>query len=777
MANYNNSNFSSNKLFSSILLMMYLSLGFIPNLEAVDKIAPQWFFLSILNGISLIFIFYYKSYYSKAINFIIRNGLALVYFSFILWGAISYFYSINPTEVLVNITRQVNVFLMFIFISILLHDLRNKHDLISTFLIIFLGIEVYFVLDQLLELINTSGNISNRANLKGVAANPNITAFSIVNKLPFLIYYLITSRKKLLKILLSLILLASLVCITVIQSRASFLAIILVYLSSFLIISYQFKEVGAKKFFSKIIYLITPLILSIVINQFVLADKGADLINRASTIGISNADNSISARLRYYNHVFQQIKTNPFIGVGLGNWKLKSISFESKDMNGYIVPYHAHSDFIQLGAELGIIGFLLYLSIFILTTYYGYKVIRFSRLSSNLRIFIFIALTSLGTYVIDASLNFPIARPQVLTVWATVLSLILIFYKDFKISKGFQTNYKNFKLLSILFFLVSSFAILPSIQITNKVFQSLKGQMILLQDFNSNQYNLNLNRVPNIVPDIPNITVTTIPINSVKARYYVNAKKYNVALKLLDKATEANPYLYYSEILKSQIFQEQGKLDSAKIYARKAFFGLPNNDLHSSRYINLINITKDKMALEEAFETLTYNNKEVNWKNYLIIASNMFEIGNQTLIKRAEKAKNIFPNNKEIIGLYNKILIGQENMNQAIEYSQRGLNFFKSNDFINASKEFENAILKNPYDYAYYENAASANYMIGDLDKALVQIDKVINELNPLNGKCEYIKALIFIKLGDPIGACPLLKISADSGYTSSNPLLNQYCQ
>ena len=70
------------------------------------------------------------------------------------------------------------------------------------------------------------------------------------------------------------------------SKRASFLAIILVYLSSFLIISYQFKEVMPKNFF-KIIYLITPLILSIVINQFVLADKGADLINRASTIGIS----------------------------------------------------------------------------------------------------------------------------------------------------------------------------------------------------------------------------------------------------------------------------------------------------------------------------------------------------------------------------------------------------------------------------------------------------------------------------------------------------------
>ena len=46
--------------------------------------------------------------------------------------------------------------------------------------------------------------------------------------------------------------------------------------------------------------------------------------------------------------------------------------------------------------------------------------------------------------------------------------------------------------------------------------------------------------------------------------------------------------LFYSEILKSQIFEEQGELDSAKYYARKAFQGLPNNDLHSSKYLNII---------------------------------------------------------------------------------------------------------------------------------------------------------------------------------------------
>ena len=43
------------------------------------------------------------------------------------------------------------------------------------------------------------------------------------------------------------------------------------------------------------------------------------------------------------------------------------------------------------------------------------------------------------------------------------------------------------------------------------VYKSLKGQMFLLQDFNSNQYNIPLNQVENITPWIPNITVTTIP--------------------------------------------------------------------------------------------------------------------------------------------------------------------------------------------------------------------------------------------------------------------------
>ena len=44
-------------------------------------------------------------------------------------------------------------------------------------------------------------------------------------------------------------------------------------------------------------------------------------------------------------------------------------------MIGYVVPYHAHSDFIQLGAELGIFGFLSYLGIFVIAIFFSFKIL------------------------------------------------------------------------------------------------------------------------------------------------------------------------------------------------------------------------------------------------------------------------------------------------------------------------------------------------------------------------------------------------------------------
>ena len=117
---------------SGTLIILYLSIGFIPNLSAVDKIAPQWFAMTILNGISILFLVKNRSYYSVSISSILKSTMSITYVGFILWASLSYFYAINPIEVIVNITRQANVLLMFLVIGILL--LLTNFNLMNSFI-------------------------------------------------------------------------------------------------------------------------------------------------------------------------------------------------------------------------------------------------------------------------------------------------------------------------------------------------------------------------------------------------------------------------------------------------------------------------------------------------------------------------------------------------------------------------------------------------------------------------------------------------------------------
>ena len=118
--------------YESIFFVLYLSIGFIPNMEAVDKIAPQWLFMSILNLFVGIYIIKNKSTFDKKISDHLKSWIIIFYTFFIIWGGLSFFYAINPTEVLVNTSRQFNVFFMFINMSVLLISIENKSTFFST---------------------------------------------------------------------------------------------------------------------------------------------------------------------------------------------------------------------------------------------------------------------------------------------------------------------------------------------------------------------------------------------------------------------------------------------------------------------------------------------------------------------------------------------------------------------------------------------------------------------------------------------------------------------
>ena len=98
----------------SILIIAFLIVGFIPNWSAVDKIAPQWLYLSFLNFICGLFLFIKRDFYKTRTFSVVGSWMSLTYIFFVTWAGISYFYAINPTEVLVNIVRHFNTLFMFL---------------------------------------------------------------------------------------------------------------------------------------------------------------------------------------------------------------------------------------------------------------------------------------------------------------------------------------------------------------------------------------------------------------------------------------------------------------------------------------------------------------------------------------------------------------------------------------------------------------------------------------------------------------------------------------
>ena len=83
MAKNRPNNFDSFQLLSPIILIVYLCLGFVPNLSAVDKIAPQWLGMTLLNLVSLSVFFFFRGSLKQTISKVLTPYLSLFYIGFI----------------------------------------------------------------------------------------------------------------------------------------------------------------------------------------------------------------------------------------------------------------------------------------------------------------------------------------------------------------------------------------------------------------------------------------------------------------------------------------------------------------------------------------------------------------------------------------------------------------------------------------------------------------------------------------------------------------------
>ena len=397
------------KIFRIIILITYFLSGYVYTMDIVDKVSAQWLFLSCVNLISITYLNFFDNRENLNRSFF-ESRLSLLLILFITFSLSTYFYAINSNEVLINVARWVNVFVALYVFCNCLYKFKSPAITLSLIIVFGLFLELLATYLQIFFLNNQRQyDFSIASRIVGLTANKNINAASIITKLPFVFYLFLIAKSEIAKFISLIFIFLSTFALIYLGSRASLisLSLVIIFYSSFILIIGYRKNKLLKYLKQNLAPIVVSILLGFSISYFSLGvNNSATLSNRLSSISVNQT--STALRLSYYKQAFNHFLENPIIGVGLGNWKVKSIDYDNKLMSSYTVQYHAHNDFLQFLAELGIIGTLLYLGLFILSFLTNIKLV-FSNGTSD-KYFSIILILSLGAYFVDSNLNFPYAR-------------------------------------------------------------------------------------------------------------------------------------------------------------------------------------------------------------------------------------------------------------------------------------------------------------------------------------------------------------------------------
>ena len=764
----------------SIFVGLYLFVHFIPDLGAHDVMGPQWLYTSCIDFVGIAFIFMHLQHYAEAVHGIFKYKFTIVFTFLVAWAAISYFYAINPIETLVTGSRLVTTYLVFIVLSILFYK-QPLPVLLTSISVIMAFVLLY---DSLVLLNTFSSNLTtmdldqNILALRGNHGNKNVMAASLLIKFPFVLW-LIINNKLLGKLLAAFILVMGVIGLLILNTRSTYVGLIIIAII-FIATTLYFKSKENKKaILSQIACLIIPIVIGYFIAN-VFLDTAVQMQDTQGTYGsitkrigditLASEENS---RLRLWENAIDYSIKHPLIGCGYGNWKLASIPYEIFHTTDLFVPYHAHNDFFEMFADLGLLGGISFALLFLLVLIATFSIWK-NKSFNHLHLAATILFMSITCYAVDAFLNFPAERTAMQSILAITAALIFIplSYQ--------QENTKLRTSLMAVFFSLALIVIIPSIYLNKLTFDSLKIQKLIMSEFQQKYPEMKTEDVEKL-PAIPDLSTSTLPLKAILARYYIRDKKYGEALALLKESDNVNPYLYYNDFLRTTIYFEKNNIDSALICSKKAFYNWPNSTGYYKNLIIAEASKKDSTEIKKAFNFIVdHYNTPFTWNNYLL---GMLEVKGKVdanLNHILDSAIKLFPNDGATFSqtkvLFNKWTIDSNNKT-ANDYVVFALKAFQQGQYFKAANYYMKAANIDSTNYTHTENIGMCLYNSQKYLDAITYFNKSIALGTSTTGKSEYYLGNCYIARGKKIEACNALQLANNKKFPDAAASIKSNCQ
>ena len=801
-------NFSKWVSFELFVFLLFFIIQYLPQFESFDPMGPQWLGLAILNiGIFIYFHFFGEKYLYQ-LHAIFNHKTSILYLIYVVWALMSIFYAFNKIETWVTLSRLLITFISFLHFSIIFSTNKKVLIPLSYAVSIIVFGEAIVNINKFLTGIQTSDIDTTILSLSGTSGNKNIYAQSLLFKMPFVVYSILNAEK-IYKYIFGSIFCGGLTLLLLVNARSTFVGLILM---SILFILFIFlKRDSIIWFFKQLLFYVIPIVLAVLLTTLLInyARETRKQLGGSANSGFAAPLERVkditfeqSGRTSLWLDGIQYAISHPLLGAGYGNWKIFS-SRGDRD-NEYYIPYHVHNDFIEITAELGFIGGLLFISLFFLIAFDNIKTAFIKVLSfKDVKIYLLIVML-LACYFSDAFFNFPIERPVMQIYFALLMALAVVFYyhqkKEANKIKGIYTYYKLFLLLALINVFYTTYNNYKSLVMQNML--NAYGEQNVPEDV--------LNGFYATFSPIPNLNYAAQPVDAILAKYYAKLNKYDIAFELLERSKNDNPNIYINDYFLGYMFATQNKLDSSFKYNKIAFYGRPRNSgVYSNLTVSCMQF-KDSVELDKAFGVaVKLRNEPYVWYHYL---GAKYELGGRKstdyLKKMVDSSLKLHPKIDSSYNLQNirsliygtienkeyfieKSTISYENNKVYVKgnFSENTVNFlnlykdsatnaFMKADYKNAIRLFKIASSLDAKNYAYYENIGICYFSMNDFATADNYFTKSIN-LGGVSGKSELYKGVSLIQLGNVEKGCKFLYLAKSRNFTEVNPdeQIKLYCK
>jgi O-antigen ligase/Tfp pilus assembly protein PilF len=303
-----------------------------------------------------------------------------------------------------------------------------------------------------------------RFQVFGLFGNVNYFAEYLIVPLPIAVSLFLVSQNKFKRILLLIGILAMGTTLMLTFTRSSYLGfgISIIFMFSLFLLSQgrNFIKNNRKIF---IIVLAAIIIMTFIFTVPTPLNKDGTFISkiksRLSFAALSQSK-PIKRRIATWKFTALMIKDHFLIGSGIGTFKYNTLKYQAKFFeqgdNRSIYPYgfaeKSHNEYLQLWAELGIIGLLIFIWLLICYFNYGIKLLR--RIKSDYRQGLIIGLMgSIVAVLVDALFGFPLHLMATIILFWLVLGLTITIGRIKPSPINENLNQKNFSRFKPLLYL------------------------------------------------------------------------------------------------------------------------------------------------------------------------------------------------------------------------------------------------------------------------------------------------------------------------------------